>query len=170
MRLLRKEKVNSVRPILLALILKILREMNTQGKGRGDYVWMASQTYITPFFSIQTPTPPPPSKKNFLDLSRCITWIQIEKLPIWLSLDRFWIRKLKWIRCLVISQCFVVQTICPTYPIRFRIWSYELARRGQRKRRQLSKWMRVFLVLLLLLLFVCFIFFKKIFSLFFHLS
>ena len=35
----------------------------------------------------------------------CSAWILIKKVP---SLYRFWIRNLKWIRCLVNSQCFVV--------------------------------------------------------------
>ena len=54
--------------------------------------------------------------------------IRIEKVPIWSSLFRFWIRNLKCIRCLVNSRCFVVQTICPKIiRILFRIWSYEFA-------------------------------------------
>ena len=61
-------------------------------------------------------------------LSRCSAWLRIEKVPIWSSLFRFWIRNLKWIRCLVNSRCFVVQTICPKIiRILFRIWSYEFA-------------------------------------------
>ena len=52
-------------------------------------------------------------------LSRCSAWIRIEQVPIWSSLYRFWIWNLKWIRCLVNSQYFVVETICPTYPDTF---------------------------------------------------
>ena len=52
-------------------------------------------------------------------LSRCSAWIRIEKVPIRSSLYTFWIWNLKWIRCLVNSQYFVVETICPTYPDTF---------------------------------------------------
>ena len=33
------------------------------------------------------------------------------KLPIWSSLYRFWIRNLKWVRCLVNSQCCSVNNL-----------------------------------------------------------
>ena len=52
-------------------------------------------------------------------LSRCSARIRIEKVPIRSSLYTFWIWNLKWIRCLVNSQYFEVETICPTYPDTF---------------------------------------------------
>ena len=46
--------------------------------------------------------------KQRLCTGLCSAWILIKKVLIWASLYRFWIRNLKWIRCLVNSQCFVV--------------------------------------------------------------
>ena len=43
--------------------------------------------------------------KQRLCTGLCSAWILIKKVP---SLYRFWIRNLKWIRCLLNSQCFVV--------------------------------------------------------------
>ena len=44
---------------------------------------------------------------RFVVLSRCSACTRIEKVPIWSSLYGFRNRNLKWIRCLVNSQCFV---------------------------------------------------------------